>query len=431
MKLNYKRTFLVGLAFMSISAFWQMYDSIIPLILRNVFGIGDTIAGAVMAVDNLLALFMLPLFGMLSDATKTPIGRRMPYILGGTAGALIFMVMIPAAIMSGSLLFFCIVLGLLLLSMATYRSPAVALMPDVTPKPLRSKGNAVINLMGALGGVVTLALLSRLTPASTSNNYFPIFLCVMAFMLVCIAVMFWKVKEPKLVEEMHQQSVEAGIDPEENSADPEETGPTGPMAPEVKRSLVMILLSVFLWFMGYNAVTTHFSKFVQNYWGVEGGGYASILMVATVAAVVSYLPAGMIASKIGRKKTILGGVVLLAAAFGASVFFSNPTNLMFLFFALAGIGWATINVNSYPMVVEMSKGSDVGKYTGYYYTFSMAAQIFTPILSGAVLEFMGYQYLFPYGCLFVTLAFVTMLAVRHGDSRPTPPPNKLEAFEDM
>ena len=432
MKLSYKRTFFVGLAFMSISAFWQMYDSITPLILKNVFGLGDTLQGAIMAVDNVLALFMLPLFGMLSDATKSPLGRRMPYILGGTAGALVFMAMVPAAVMSGSFVFFCVVLGLLLLTMATYRSPAVALMPDVTPKPLRSKGNAVINLMGALGGVVTLVLLSKLTPESASRNYFPIFLSVMAFMAVCILVLLWRVKEPEMVRQMHEESAAAGVDPDENAAEePEAPAKAAPMAPDVKRSLVLILLSVFLWFMGYNAVITHFSKYVQVYWGIEGGGFANILMVATVSAVVSYLPAGFIASKIGRKKTILGGVLLLAAAFGAAVFFPGFTPLIFVFFALAGVGWATINVNSYPMVVEMSRGSDVGKYTGYYYTFSMAAQIVTPILSGAVLEFLGYAYLFPYGCLFVALSFFTMLTVRHGDSRPTPPADGLEVFEDM
>lgn len=431
MKLSYKRTFFVGLAFMSISAFWQMYDSITPLILRNVFGLGDTLQGAIMAVDNVLALFMLPLFGMLSDSTRTPLGRRTPYILGGTLAALVFMLLLPGSILSGSIIFFGVCLGMLLLSMATYRSPAVALMPDVTPKSLRSKANAVINLMGALGGVVTLVLLGKLTPTAASRNYFPIYLSVAAFMALCILVMFWKVKEPVFVREMEEAQLAAGEQVSPQTEEEETKASAAPMDPQVRRSLVLILLSVFLWFMGYNAVITHFSKYVQFYWGVEGGGYANILMMATVAAVLTYLPAGFLASKIGRKNTILAGVVLLAAAFGAAVAFPTFTPLIFVFFALAGIGWATINVNSYPMVVEMSRGSDVGKYTGYYYTFSMAAQIITPILSGAVLEFLGYAWLFPYGCVFVALAFFTMMAVQHGDSRPTPPPSRLEAFEEM
>ena len=422
MKLDTKRTLLVGLAFFSICAFWQVYDGIIPLILKNTFHVGDALSGVVMALDNVLALFMLPLFGALSDRTHTRIGRRMPYILGGTAGACVCMVLIPLADRMASLPLFLVGLGLVLVSMATYRSPAVALMPDVTPKPLRSKGNAIINLMGAVGGIVMLIAIKLLVPKGDRPNYFPLFLLTAAVMAVCVLVLRWKIDEPACVKKMQAES--AGL-PEEKE---EASAPGQKLERPVFISLCLILASVFFWFMGYNAVTTAFSKYANATWGMEGGDYAMVLMVAQAAAIVAFLPVGIIAGKIGRKKTIQLGICFLAVAFGSGIFFSDRfTWLMFVFFSLAGVGWAFINVNSYPMVVEMSQGANVGKYTGYYYAFSMAAQIITPILSGALLD-VSYRLLFPYGTFFVALSFVTMLFVRHGDNRPTARKG-LEAFD--
>lgn len=201
------------------------------------------------------------------------------------------------------------------------------------------------------------------------------------------------------------------------------------MSGPVKKSLILILISVFCWFMGYNAVTTAFSKYAQIQWGMQGGGFANCMMVATGAAILSYIPVGALASKIGRKKTILGGVVLLGAMFGLGGLIPEYHFWVNALFALVGVAWAAINVNSYPMVVEMSKGSDIGKFTGYYYTFSMAAQIVTPILSGFLLDRVGYWTLFPYAAVFVVLAFFTMLFVKHGDSKPLPAKSKLEAFD--
>lgn len=423
MKLDNKRTVLVGLAFLSICAFWQVYDGIIPLILKNTFHIGDTVSGVIMALDNVLALFMLPLFGAFSDRTHTRIGRRMPYILAGTAGACICMVVIPLADRVYSLPLFFVALGVVLFSMATYRSPAVALMPDVTPKPLRSKGNAIINLMGAVGGIVMLGAIKLMVPKTEHPNYIPLFLLTAVIMAVCVAVLFWKIKEPACVAQMQAES--AGLEPEPE----EEAAPGGKLPKPVFRSLCFILASVFLWFMGYNAVTTAFSKYANASWGMEGGDYAMVLMVAQAAAIVTYIPVGIIASKIGRKRTILAGVAMLAAAFGAAMVLKTFTAVVFFFFALAGVAWAFINVNSYPMVVEMSQNGDVGKYTGYYYTFSMTAQIITPIFSGALMEYVGYHTLFPYATLCVAGSFITMLFVKHGDSRPLPVKNKLEAFD--
>ena len=426
MKLNYRRTVFVGLAFMSICAFWQVYDNIIPLILKYTFHVDDTLTGVVMAMDNILALVMLPMFGKFSDRTRTAIGRRMPYILGGTIGALLFMFLLPLAERTENLALFFVGLALVLISMATYRSPAVALMPDVTPKPLRSQGNAVINLMGAVGGMLMLAAMQFLLPGAKEGeayrpNYLPIFIVLGVCMAVCVALLFWKINEPKCVAEMEAES--AGL---EEEPEPEKNAGTGEKlkGPQL-RSLLLILASVALWFMGYNAVTSGFSRYATQ---ELNGSFSMILMVCTAAAIVSYLPVGWVAAHIGRKKTILLGVLMLGCSFAAAAFFHAVTPLLYVFFILAGMGWAFINVNSYPMVVELSSGSDVGRYTGYYYTVSMTAQIITPVFSGFLMGHVGYRTLFPYAAFFVFASFVTMLFVRHGDARPEAKKG-LEAFD--
>lgn len=423
MRLNYRRTFFLGLAFLSISAFWQVYDSIIPLILKHTFEIGDTLAGAIMALDNVLALFMLPLFGAISDRVSTSIGKRMPFIIGGTAAAVIAMILLPISDNLVNLPMFIGALFITLVAMSTYRSPAVALMPDVTPKPLRSKANAVINLMGALGAVVSLVLISLLIPDAGKPNYFPIFAIVGGLMVGAVVILFLTINENKLVAEMERLDGH-GVDKEES------TGTAGSkMAPDVKRSFILILLSIFFWFMSYNAVTTAFSKYAQDFLGIKGGGFANSLLLATVAAVLTFMPAGMIASRIGRKKTILGGVALMFVSFIVAFSFTSYSPFINVLLVLIGMGWALINVNSYPMVVEMAKGSDVGKFTGYYYTSSMAGQILTPVLSGALLEHVGYRTLFPYAAFFMAVAFVTMTFVKHGDSKPLTPQDKLEMLD--
>ena len=434
MKLNYKRTLLVGLAFLSICAFWQLYDNVVPLILKNTFDIPDDIAGVIMALDNVLALFLLPLFGKLSDRTHTRLGRRMPYILGGTLVAVVLMNLLPVADAARSLWLFVVALGLLLLAMGVYRSPAVALMPDVTPKPLRSKGNAIINLMGTLGGVFTLAATGLLVTrdATGRENYSALFLAVSILMLAAVVVLLLTIRENRLAREVELQNLATqGEDAAQAQAD--ETPSTGAgfssLDPALRRSLILILCSVSLWFMGYNAVTTAFTKYVSVQWGYDIKAASQCLMVATVGAVVSYLPVGFLSSRFGRKRVIQAGVLLLAACFGTAALFAQFRPVLYGIFALVGAAWAMINVNSYPMVVEISKSGDVGKYTGYYYTFSMAAQIVTPIVSGWLLEHVGYYTLLPYAAVMVALSFVTISLTRHGDSRPQPPRSRLEAFD--
>ena len=359
---------------------------------------------------------MLPLFGRLSDKYNTRFGKRMPFIVGGTLAAVILMLILPKMDVPGRLAAFMTVLVLLLIAMNTYRSPAVALMPDVTPKPLRSKANAIINLMGALGGVYTLAIIKFLPVAAGERaDYSPLFLLVAAAMAISALLVAIFVHENKLRAEMPPE--------------PEEETTGGKLPADMRRSLILILASVALWYMGYNAVTSAYSKYFTRKWG-DLSGAASCLMIATVGAVVSYIPVGYISSKIGRKKMILFGVVLLlAACFAAAGLVQEFSFIVYVLFVLVGFAWAAINVNSYPMVVEISKGGDVGKYTGYYYTFSMAAQIVTPVVSGWLLEHAGYGTLFPYAAGMVALAFFTMLFVRHGDNRPDAPASVLQSFD--
>lgn len=440
MKLNYRRTFLVGLAFLSISAFWQMYDNIIPLMLQGTFGLGETVTGFIMAADNVLALFLLPIFGSLSDRVDTPLGKRMPFIVGGTALAVVFLMMLPVADGSANIMLFIGSLFLLLISMGLYRSPAVALMPDLTPNRLRSKGNAIINLMGAVGGVYTLIMIKLLVGGGEHPDYMPLFLSVAALMVITVGILAVTIREKK-VKALVEAQVKAYEDQESAAADPgkdkeaDGEGKAGgsakqaAMPREVKRSMMFLLASIFLWFTAYNAVTTAFSRYTRVVWKLEGGGFADCLMVATVAAIISYIPIGNIASRIGRKKTILGGIVLMSVCYFAAILVNVYHPAINLAFAAIGIGWAAINVNSYPMIVEMSRGSDIGRFTGTYYTFSMTAQIFTPVLSGFLLENVSYRTLFPYAFVFSALAFLTMTQVHHGDVRPDKKKSVLENFD--
>ena len=456
-KLNYKRTFLIGLAFLSICSFWQMYDNIIPLILQNTYHLGETMTGAVMALDNVLAIFLLPVFGALSDKVHTKLGRRMPFIVAGTILAVIFMMLLPmidnaekarwntGESFSNQVIFLA-VLFFTLVSMGLYRSPAVALMPDVTPNHLRSRANAVINLMGAVGGVYALIMIKVLVGKGETPDYLPLFASIAAVMAIAVGILVITIRENKLREEVEkaeavntekveEKAIAEGVEAAgeiEAVADMEQSGATGKvkgMPKEVKRSMYFMLASIFLWFTAYNAVTTAFSRYTKVVWKMEGGSFANCLMVATVAAILSYIPIGNISAKIGRKKTIMGGVLLMAACYGAAIFAREYHPLVNVAFALIGVAWAAINVNSYPMIVAMSSGSDVGKFTGTYYTFSMAAQILTPVLSGFLLENVSYNTLFPYALFFSLMAFLTMTQVRHGDVKPQKKESILENFD--
>ena len=519
MKLDYKRTVLVGFAFFLICAFWQIYDVTIAMTLTNKFGMSQDLSGIVLALDNILALFMLPLFGGISDRCKHRSGRRTPFIRIGTVLAVVFLLLLSfadnqqlknidayskvndpatmeriydeqkdtllktpegvefklsevypdraefAALTTESkttevnqfgrevevnlytryvvparqacansataqnpatLVIYIAILLLLLISMAIFRTPAVALMPDVTLKPLRSKANAVINLMGNAGGIIVLVLGTVMAVSKVKNAYMRytgIYAIVGALMLGALIIFWLTVKEPKWAAEMQQQSAALGLEQAEEVSTEKKRLDKGK-----RRSLIFLLASVVFWYAGYNAITSKYTVYAQS---VLDKDATLTLLLANAAAIVTYIPVGMIASKIGRKKTILAGVAMLFTAFFAGSFMTatSPAWLMSIMFILAGIGWATINVNSFPMVVEMCSGADVGKYTGFYYTASMAAQSLTPYFSGLLMKRIAWTTLFPYASVAVALAFVTMLMVKHGDSR-VEAKKGLEAFDN-
>lgn len=441
MKLNVKRTMLVGFAFLAISSFWQMYDALVPKILTGTFKLGETYSGMIMAADNVLALFLLPLFGGISDRCKSRLGRRRPFILVGTILATALMMGLPlldnsyyAAPAEFKKYLFIVNLGLLLVAMGIFRSPAVALMPDVTPKPLRSKGNAIINLMGAVGGVLYLISATILYSESRIEglkhiNYMPVFTIIATIMLIALAVIIFFVNEPKLCAIQAEYEKQH---PEENLTVKKEDGKEEVMPKAVKTSLIFLLLSVAFWFIGYNGVTTWFTVYADKVWGMGDGQASLCLTVATVGAIASYIPIGVISSKIGRRRTIKFGVMLLttcfATAFAYTLFFDTFHWMLLILFALVGLAWAAINVNSLPMVVEMCAGSKVGRFTGLYYSFSMSAQVLTPVIAGWLLKNVSYKALFPYAAIAVALAFVTMCFVRHGDNKITAKKG-LEAFD--
>lgn len=467
MKLNYKRTILVGMAFFLISAFWQAYDAIVPLILTNHFGLPQTASGAVMSVDNILAVFMLPIFGAISDKVNTKHGKRTPFIFFGAISAIVCFIaltfvdnyQLSRVIAAGipelqqgimtddayaellrkmafdltvenplPLIGFIATLLLVLISMATFRSPAVALMPDVTVKPLRSKGNAIINLTGTAGGILVLVL--GMVFATSKNHYMqytPYVIAVTAIMLTGLVIFLISVKEKKWAQEMEEETIRLGL--EDTPADDTTEGDKRKLSKPELSSLLLILASVALWYIGYNSITSKYSVYATNILGFD---FNFTLIIAQAAAIVSYIPVGIIASKFGRRKTILAGILMLATAFFAGNFITSnsPELLMYPVFILAGMGWATINVNSFPMVVELAKGGDVGKYTGYYYTASMSAQIVAPILSGILYDIFGMRIMFfAFGTLFVALSFVTMFFVKHGDAKPLQKKSALESLD--
>ncbi|HZJ89322.1 MAG TPA: MFS transporter [Bacilli bacterium] len=487
LKLNQKRTYLVGLAFMSITLFWTVYDNVIAKMLVDNFGLNQTWSGLVMALDNIFALFMLPFFGRLSDRTRTKYGRRKPFIVIGTVLAAVLIVgvsifdlmqtnaldtlnishvlyngdtklyyftvngIVPelqhathvaqAAAKSdvvlgrawyilenvtkanpGYLIGFVVVLFFVIVSMGIYRSPAVSLMPDVTPKPLRSKANAVINLLGALGGgvayIITAALASEGSYILTNFGYTFNMAVTGLLMLLLVGVFTVTVKEPAWAQEMLELTEKYNLDSldiDDEGIDMSSKGESEKMPKEVLRSLILILTGVVLWFFAYNAAVSKFSVYATSQLDIKM--YTLPPLVATVAAAICFIPIGIISTKIGRRRMILIGIGGLTISFFGAIFIQPGTGfLMYVIMAMVGISWASINVNSYPMVVEMAREGDTGKYTGYYYTASMAAQIFTPILSGILMDVTKWMpSLFVYSTFFAALAFIPMFFVKHGE----------------
>jgi len=559
MKLDYKKTLKVGTAFAIVMVFWSAYDYVVPLLLENAFGLSNMWRGLIMGLDNLLSLFMLPLFGKLSDKTVSRFGKRTPYIVLGTLATVVLMVFVPFSANSqlkqasalrteivqvaegnvatytdhdgtvynaeglyqmlfekgkvnadycdhdylarndidnwedysrialnpyetnedgtlalnkkgkavytseyksfvksglntyasaevnekitlenpGTLIMYMVILLFVLLAMATFRSPAVALMPDVTPKPLRSPANAMINLAGGVGGALAF-IIYTVVLLINPTGYIMIFALVAASMLGLLAAFLLLVKENKLVAECKTICDEYGIsnDEEEPKAASAESASADAKVKKAKLvSFGLILASIFMWFMGYNAISSNLSIYITKTLNLSAGLGGIISGVSMAISAIAFIPVGYLAVKIGRRKSIMMGFALAVVAFALIFFFAaNPGGavmyLFTVFYLIAGFGLIIANVNTFPMVVELSSTDTVGKYTGLYYTATMSAQAITPFIAGIVMDQLGNKYLFLYSSLCVMVAIGLMCFVRHGDSKAVPPKSKLELLGD-
>jgi Na+/melibiose symporter-like transporter len=557
MKLDYKKTLKVGTAFAIVMVFWSAYDYVVPLLLENAFGLSNMWRGLIMGLDNFLSLFMLPLFGKLSDKTVTKFGKRTPFIVLGTLITVVLMVFVPVSankqlkeasvlraeivavaegrqdiylekdgtaydaeglyrmlfnkgyenadycdhdyldrngldtwedysrialnpytnadgtpsvdkngqptysaqyknfVKSGlntyasaqvnekltmeqpaTLVIYMVILFLVLMSMATFRSPAVALMPDVTPKPLRSPANAMINLAGGVGGALAF-IIYTVVLLINPTGYIMIFALVAASMLGLLAAFLLLVKETKLVAECKALCDEYGISNDEEEPKASTDGAVLSKAETAKHkkaklvSFFLILSSIFMWFMGYNAISSNLSIYITKTLNLSAGLGGIISGVSMAISAIAFIPVGYLAVKIGRRKSIILGFALAVVAFALIFFFAaNPgaavMYLFTIFYLVAGFGLIIANVNTFPMVVELSSTDTVGKYTGLYYTATMSAQAITPFIAGIVMDKLGNKFLFLYSSLCVIIAIALMFFVRHGDSKAIPPKSKLE-----
>lgn len=485
MKLDYKRTIKVGLAFMIIMVFWEVYDFAVPLMLDRTYGLSSSIRGLIMGMDNLLAIFLLPLFGMLSDRSKGKrFGRRTPFIFLGTIIACIFVIVMvfmenfqlqtlvaqgikdPNVLVNKgfldavylapeyinattgsaagleyldalhsaqsamaaaytkanpiSLILFVCALFVLLVAMSTFRSPAVALMPDVTVKPLRTSANAIINFMGGVGAFLAIGIYTFLTPEY--GSYVILFLILAAVMIVGLVLYLIFVKENKFVAMRYEEEKRWNIIDEEEQVGNERLS-KGKLI-----SLILILLAVFLWFMGYNAVKSHLSVYAVKVLNMKTSEVGIINFANGFGGAIALFPVALFANKLGRKKTVMIGLVIAAAALLPCAWLGYSTRWLFaVFFVLAGFGLIIINVNTLPMVVELSRGSNVGRYTGFYYVATMSAQAITPYIAGLFMDNIKENTVFIYATVCIMLSFIVILFVKHGDNKPS----KDKLKEDM
>lgn len=642
LKLDYPQTFKVGFAFAIIMLFWTAYDFVVPLLLEHAYGLPSWARGIIMGLDNLLSLFMLPLFGKLSDNAHGKLvkkwGRRTPFIVIGTVCAVVLMVFVPVATLKQqakaqdlttqiesqlnddsfmqplleewydnavagkegsanycdltylgnnkitreqfvalrydskmtskkavlnmlgattyyyddvevtdlnataptgktyqqiidsnaaykkyvaaginnyisnevhenltktdagikSLVVYMVILLLVLIAMATFRSPAVALMPDVTPKPLRSQANAIINLCGGIGGAIAFLIYTIVLFGQRLENYVIIFGSVAAGMLLLLAGFLALVNERKMVAKCQEICKEYEIDDFADGENPEaekfaeelihegdaeynlDSKPDGEVqelvngtakeeiAPETLdfakqvventkkkpvspkewwgakndlekgrlKSFALILASIFMWFMGYNAVSSNLSIYTTKSLNLSAGVASIISGVSMGISAIAFIPVGYMAAKIGRRKSIMIGFAMAVVSFVLICFAVHPSDnaaipavLFALFYLIAGFGLIIANVNTFPMVTELSTAETVGQYTGYYYVATMSAQAITPAIGGAIMDAGGNQYLFLYSAVCIVIAIVLMLFVKHGDSKQLTKGRKLTKEE--
>ena len=442
-KLNYKRTIYIGLAFFTIMMLWQVYNTYCPLFLTDFFvgAFGGSpadhayLVGVIMAMDNVLALLILPLFGAWSDRTHSRLGKRMPFIIVGVCIAIIAFPLIPVMFIYNQMLWMIIMMGIILIAMNVYRSPAVSLMPDITPKPIRSKANAIINVLGYIGGIFAGALglffkasadpITGRLIYDPANIWIP-FVATSILMVVALVILLFKIRENKLAAELASE-MERG----EKVAEVAETiSEDKPLTGTNKHNMIILLLSIFLWFFAFNAIETFGSTYGTQVLGESSSWWSSAVIVMTICSIIGFFPGAYLSVKIGRRKTIIVGLIIMMLALGVALF-PIPSWVYYPLVGIAGVGWAWVNVNSYPMVVEMANKQNIGKLTSWYYAASMLAQSITPILVGFLFGVLGYEFLFPYAIIFAGVALIVFCLYKTPPKHiETPPSETLTAVDD-
>ncbi len=424
MRLNYGKTFLLGFGFFGVSVIWMVYNSFVPLFLANRFQLDAGWIGFFMTLDNIAAFFIQPTVGAWSDRLRTPIGRRMPFILiGAPIGAAAFGIIPMAAILP----VFVACTSTLLISMAFWRTPVVALMPDITPSQFRSQANGIINLMGGVGSIIATLIGGKLYDI---NPAYPFWMGSVLVILAAVLV-FLFIKEPEEYRVKAALAKQEGTTPADDRREMWRSFIS--VATDRDKSALRILLAIFFWFVAYNAIEAFFTLYAQNHLGLPGGQGAQLLGQLSFIFVLFALPAGFIGARIGRRKTIMTGIVLmallmlamfilpketlilpLAKVFGLGQMYSISIVLM-----LAGASWAMINVNSLPMVVDMTEDARIGTYTGLYYLFSTLAAIAGPNINGQIIRLTGSNYnnIMVVGPIFMALALIMMVGVKRGEAK--------------
>ena len=416
-KLDYKAVALASLPFMGMISFWQVFDGIVPKMLTGTFGLDNTVTGAVMAIDNVFGLFLLPLFGILSDRCASKLGRRTPFILIGSLIATVAVPLIAFANGARSLPFFIFSVLLTLFAICMYRTMTVAVVADITPRPLRTKANSIQKIVGYAGTGVMLVAIAVMVPKGDNPNYVPLFMLQALMILGAAVVYIIRVREPKLVQKMHDDSLTMGIKESEIdvSDDPADGGRAKITDRSVLFSVVMILAATFFYYMSYNAMTTNISRYADMFFNMEGGSFAIINITTIVGALASYVPLANLSLKIGRKKVgLITGVIMVVAP--AIIWFAPGFSpAMYLVFLLQGVALGGFDLCIFTMLLEVVDSNSVGRYSGYYYTVSMAAQVATPILSGMVMD-VAPTMLFGYITLMGVGLLAAMALTKHGDT---------------
>ena len=401
-KLNSRRTFLIALAFFGILMLWQIHYFYSPLYLNALLGEGDNnyIIGIIMSLNNFFAIFMIPLFGWLSDKTKTRFGRRMPYIIAGSVLAFILFPLMAVAAILNSLAWFIILMVLMIIAMTVYRSPAVALMPDITPKPLRPQANAIINLVGYIGAIIA-ALMTMLFVFDTNPTLTIVpFIITGLFLMFALTMLLVRFRENKVVEEMREQLLLG----EKQAETVELIEEDKPLRGRDKLNLFIIMGAVFMAFFAFAALNKFGSLYGTEVLGTSNWGLA--MAVLAIASLITFIPSVKLTKLIGRKNSIIAGLILIIIVMLIAGFVQTFGPLLIVLFAISGIGWAIVNVNTYPMVVEMASRKNVGKYTGIYYVASQVAQALTSIVVGFVFDWLGLEVYFFYAVIFMSLALI-------------------------